>query len=106
MIARLVSVLPRLRAGRTGVQIPAGIRDICHLQIVQTGSGAHPTPIKWVPVFFCQGYSGRSVMLQLTAIFAPSVCLHRVDKGNFIILIARFNIIKPLHLASYPQRYI
>jgi hypothetical protein len=40
----------RLRVGPTGVRIPA--RGFLISKHVQTGSGAHPLPLQWVPVLF------------------------------------------------------
>ena len=39
---RVVGIVTRLRAGRSGFRIPIAARDFVPLQNVQTGSGAHP----------------------------------------------------------------
>jgi hypothetical protein len=38
----VVDIESRVRAGRSGVRIPAGARDLFLLQNVQTASGANP----------------------------------------------------------------
>jgi hypothetical protein len=43
----VVSLVIRLRTGRSGVWIPKGVRYFRLLQHVQTGSGAHPTTIQY-----------------------------------------------------------
>jgi len=48
----VVSLETRLRAGPSGVRIPAGLRNLSFLQIVQTSSGIHPAYYSMVPGFF------------------------------------------------------
>jgi hypothetical protein len=37
----ITGIVTRLQAGRSGVRIPAGVRDFSLLQNVQNGSGVH-----------------------------------------------------------------
>jgi len=49
----------RLRAGRCGVRIPAGARDLSLLVMLQTGCGPTSLPFQWVQRFFSGMWSGQ-----------------------------------------------
>ena len=51
----IFSIVSRLRAGRSGVQIPAGARDISLIQNVQANCGAHPLSCSLSTEVLCPG---------------------------------------------------
>jgi hypothetical protein len=59
----VVGLGTRLRAGTSGVRIPAGLRHLSFLQIVQTSSGTHPASYSMAPEFFHWEESSRDVKL-------------------------------------------
>jgi hypothetical protein len=42
-----------------GVRSPAGAKDFSSNLCVQTGSGAHPAPVQWVPEVLFPGVKAR-----------------------------------------------
>ena len=56
----LVGIATMLRAGRSGVRILVGVRDLCLLQNAQPGFGTHPTPCSMDTLFLPGCKSGES----------------------------------------------
>jgi hypothetical protein len=48
----VVSTVTRLRAGRSGVRVPAETRGLFPLRMVQTGCGPTQLLVQWVPGYF------------------------------------------------------
>jgi hypothetical protein len=51
----VIGIVTRLRAGWTGVQVPAGARDFLFSKTVQTSSGGHPTSFSMGTGFLSRG---------------------------------------------------
>ena len=90
-------LLTRLRAGRFGVRIPAGVTDFYLLQIVQTACGAHPASISMGTTVLLgvkqperdvdhAPPSSTEVKNEWSFMSAPCLCVLRYEQGKIYLL--------------------